>query len=41
MVSPELGEIGNELDIRILGKTHRAVVIPESPFDPENLRLRA
>jgi dimethylglycine dehydrogenase len=41
MVSPELGEVGSELDIRILGKTHRAVVIPESPFDPENLRLRA
>jgi dimethylglycine dehydrogenase len=41
MVAPELGGIGNELDIRILGKTHRAVVIPESPFDPENLRLRA
>ncbi len=41
MVRPEHGEIGNELDISILGKSHRATVIGESPFDPENLRLRA
>ena len=40
MVRPDLGEIGQELDITILGKTHRAVVIPESPFDPNNERLR-
>jgi len=41
MVDPELGELGTEFDIRILGKSHRATVIPESPFDPENARLRA
>jgi dimethylglycine dehydrogenase len=41
MVRPELGEIGTELDLTILGRTHRAVVLPESPFDPENARLRA
>ena len=41
MVRPDLGEIGTELDIRILGKDHRAVVVAESPFDPENLRLRS
>jgi len=40
MVRPDLGEVGQELDITILGKNHRAVVIPESPFDPENARLR-
>jgi dimethylglycine dehydrogenase len=41
MVRPDLGEVGTELDVTILGKVHRAVVIPESPFDPENRRLRA
>jgi dimethylglycine dehydrogenase len=41
MVAPDLAEEATELDIVILGKTHRAVVIPESPFDPENARLRA
>ncbi|WP_046865644.1 GcvT family protein [Microvirga massiliensis] len=41
MVRPDLGEVGSELDISILGKTHRAIVVPESPFDPDNLRLRA
>ena len=41
MVRPDLGELGQELDITILGKSHRAVVIPESPFDPDNARLRS
>lgn len=40
MVRPDLGEVGTELEVTILGKAHRAVVIPESPFDPENARLR-
>ncbi len=40
MVEPALGEIGQELDITILGKPHRATVIAESPFDPSNERLR-
>jgi len=41
MVSPELAALGTELDIEILGKRHRAVVIEESPFDPQNTRLRS
>lgn len=40
MVPPALGEIGTALEIVILGKTHRAQVIAESPFDPGNERLR-
>ena len=40
MVRPDLGEVGQELDLTILGKSHRVVVIPESPFDPGNERLR-
>jgi dimethylglycine dehydrogenase len=41
MVRPDLGEVGTELEVTVLGTKHRAVVVPESPFDPDNLRLRA
>ena len=40
MVRPDLGEVGQELDLTILGKSHSAVVVRESPFDPGNERLR-
>jgi len=40
MVRPDLAEIGTELDIVILGRPHRAMVVGESPFDPDNQRLR-
>src|SRR5215467_354823 len=40
MVEPRFSELGQELDIVILGKPHRAVVIAESPFDPDNARLK-
>ncbi|MBB4305266.1 dimethylglycine dehydrogenase [Rhodobium orientis] len=41
MVPPALAVIGTELEIKILGEMHKATVIPESPFDPDNERLRA
>jgi len=41
MVQPEYAAIGTKLQIKILGKLFNAVVIEESPFDPENLALRA
>ncbi|MXN67146.1 FAD-dependent oxidoreductase [Stappia sp. GBMRC 2046] len=41
MVHPDLAEVGTELEIKILGRMHRATVVPESPFDPENEALRA
>lgn len=41
MVRPDQAAIGNELEISILGTRHRATVIPESPFDADNERLRA
>jgi dimethylglycine dehydrogenase len=41
MVKPEYAAEGTELEIRILGKNHKATVIAESPFDPENNALRA
>ena len=40
MVRPEHAEPGTELEMSILGRRHRVTVIPESPYDPENLRLR-
>jgi len=40
MVPPTLAETGTALDIEILGRRHPATVIPDSPFDPDNARLR-
>ncbi len=40
MVTPEFAEPGSQLEIEILGKTYAATVIPDSPFDPKNERLR-
>ena len=41
MVKPEYSAVGTQVEIKILGKTHNAIVIPESPFDTENERLKA
>ncbi len=41
MIAPEHANLGTELEISILGTLHKAVVIPDSPFDPENLALRS
>jgi dimethylglycine dehydrogenase len=40
MVRPPYAQLGAELEIAILGQNHRATIIGESPYDPENLRLR-
>ena len=40
MVRPDLATVGTELDIVILGERYRATVIPDSPYDPENLALK-
>ena len=40
MVRPELAEAGTTLEMDILGTMHLATVIAESPYDPENERLR-
>ena len=34
-------EAGTEVDVMILGKPHRGVVLSEPPFDPKGERLRA
>jgi dimethylglycine dehydrogenase len=41
MVRPDLGEPGTELAVTILGQDYRATVIPDSPYDPDNLALRS
>ena len=40
MVGPDFAAPGTELEIEILGKNYRATVIPDSPFDPDNEKLR-
>jgi dimethylglycine dehydrogenase len=32
---------GDAVDVMILGKPHHAVVLPEAPFDPKGVKLRA
>ena len=41
MVRPELAAVGTELMIDILDQRLRATVLEESPYDPDNQRLRA
>ena len=41
MVKPEHAALGTELEIKILGKLFKTTVIAESPYDPDNLKLRA
>ncbi len=41
MVGPEYSESGTKLQMDILGTMHDVTVIPESPYDPENQRLKA
>jgi dimethylglycine dehydrogenase len=40
MLQPDCAMLGTEVEIVILGKPHRATVIAESPYDPDNQRLR-
>ena len=41
MVRPAFAAEGTTLAVDILGESRQATVIGESPYDPENLRLRA
>jgi len=40
MVKPECAGPGTELEIEILGVRKKAVILSESPFDPDNLLIR-
>ncbi len=41
MVHPSQSAIGTKLEIDILGKRYAAVVLEESPYDPQNVKLRS
>jgi len=41
MVRPELAAIGTELSVDVLDSVRSATIVAESPYDPENARLRA
>ena len=41
MVRPEVATLGADLEIKILNKMFKASVIAESPYDADNLKLRA
>lgn len=41
MLKPEHAAQGNTVQIKMLGKLHKATVIAESPFDPDNAVLRS
>ncbi len=40
MVKPEFSAPGTEVDVTVLGERLKAVVIPDSPYDPANKALR-
>jgi len=40
-VKPACADVGQELQIEILGERKRATVLVDSPYDPENKELRA
>ena len=40
-VRPDYAETGQALTIKMLDRHHPAVVVEESPYDPQNQRLRA
>ncbi|MGD0721261.1 MAG: FAD-dependent oxidoreductase [Roseiarcus sp.] len=40
MVRPDHAAPGTELEIRVLGEPRRATIVGDSPFDPDNARLR-
>jgi dimethylglycine dehydrogenase len=40
MIRPDLAEVGTKLEMEILGTRHPITVIEESPYDPENAKLR-
>lgn len=41
MLRPDCAAVGTALEIDVLGKRRRAVVVEESPYDPQNDKLRA
>ncbi|MDP4822835.1 MAG: FAD-dependent oxidoreductase [Aestuariivirgaceae bacterium] len=40
MVKPEYSAVGTELEIKILDKIFKTTILPESPYDADNVKLR-
>ncbi len=40
MISPKYNKVGNELEMNILGNIYKCVILNESPYDPENKRIK-
>jgi dimethylglycine dehydrogenase len=40
MVQPAYSALGTALEIKILDKIFKTTVIGESPYDPDNVKLR-
>ena len=41
MLRPAHAAVGTALEISILGERRKAIIIPDSPFDPDNSALKA
>ena len=41
MVPPALAGEGGELEMDVLGTRHKVTVVQDSPYDPDNHKLRA
>lgn len=41
MIRPDLAQVGQDVEIDILDKRYKASVVIESPYDPQNERLRS
>jgi dimethylglycine dehydrogenase len=41
MVPPALADEGSAFEIDVLGTRHKATVVMDSPYDPDNEKLRA
>ena len=40
MINPKHNEIGKNLEIDILGSKYKCIILPESPYDSENKKIR-
>ena len=41
MVKPDFSKVGTQLSMDILGLRHNVEVINDSPYDPENMIIKA
>ena len=41
MVEPQFAKVGQDLEMDILDKKHKVIVIEDSPYDPTNEKIRA